>query len=98
MVLGLGRGFEGFAQQALHHQHVLPLPVEAAVAAMNADLAPPTGPHQGNARFVRGEDLADQLVVAAALRLLGESVDERRPGACAPCLQSDVEGRLADPA
>jgi hypothetical protein len=54
------------AEQALHDQHVLPLAVEAAVATVNADLAPPTRLHQGNAWLIRGEDLADQLVVAAA--------------------------------
>jgi hypothetical protein len=59
-------GADSGIQEALHDQHVLPLAVEAAVAAMNADLAPPTRLHQGNAWLIRGEDLADQLVVAAA--------------------------------
>jgi hypothetical protein len=50
--LVLGPLLERVAQQALHDKHVLPLAVEAAVAAVNADLAPPTRLHQGNACLI----------------------------------------------
>ena len=50
--LALGPLLERVAQQALHDKHVLPLAVEAAVAAVNADLAPPTRLHQGNACLI----------------------------------------------
>src|SRR5437870_12632395 len=85
------------AQQTLHDQHVLPLAVEAAVAAVNADLVPPTGLHQGNAWFIRGEDLPDQLVVAAALCLLGEPGQQRGPDPAAARRGVYVERRLSDP-
>src|SRR5438094_41282 len=81
-------------EQPLHHQDVLPLAVEAAVAAMDADLAPAPGADQGDAGLVRGEDLPDQLVVAAELGLLGQGLEERPAGPAAARIPAHVERRL----
>ena len=53
-------------EQLLDHEHVLPLAVEAAVAAVDADVEPAAGAHERDAGGVGGEDLADELVVAGA--------------------------------
>ena len=36
-------------EQLLHHEHVLPLAVEAAVAAVDADVEPAARPHEPDA-------------------------------------------------
>jgi hypothetical protein len=63
------------AERALHHQDVLPDAVEPAVVVVDADVAPPAGPKQGDARFVRREDLRDQLVAAIPLGLGDERLE-----------------------
>src|SRR4051794_41924495 len=56
-----------FAQKPLDQHAVLPLPVEAPVAALDADLLEPGRAMHGAARCVGGEDAARQLVEPAAL-------------------------------
>src|SRR3954462_3066973 len=51
-----------FAQKPLDQHAVLPLPVEAPVAALDADLLEPGRAMHGAARCVGGEDAARQLV------------------------------------
>src|SRR2546428_715144 len=64
------------AAEELDAHHTPPLAVEAPVPAVHAYLPPAARAHQREARMVRAEDLADQLVVATPLSLRGERVQE----------------------
>src|SRR4051812_50163609 len=57
-----------FAQKPLDQHAVLPLPVEAPVAALDADLLEPGRAMHGAARCVGGEDAARSLFEAPAPR------------------------------
>ena len=77
----------GVAQQSFDQDRVLPLAVEPAVAALDADLGEARGAVQREAGVVGGEDAAGELVVAGLLRRLGERVaagwtPTPRPRAC----------------
>src|SRR4051794_7887838 len=86
-----------FAQKPLDQHAVLPLPVEAPVAALDADLLEPGRAMHGAARCVGGEDAARQLVEPAALGLGRELVEQAPAQALASGRRVDVHGVLADP-
>jgi hypothetical protein len=83
-------------EQQLHHQDVLPLTVEPAVAVVDADLAPATAPKQLDAGLVAGEDLRRQLVAAALPRLIGDRFQQRSPDAAPPHVATYVQRALGD--
>src|SRR5204862_6881543 len=84
----------GVTDQALDDDDVLPLAVEATVAPVDADLPPAARSNQRDARFVRGEDLPDQLVAAAALGLSRQRVEQGGADPASASFRVDVEGHL----
>src|SRR4051794_7485620 len=86
-----------FAQQPLDQHAVLPLPVEAPVAALDADLLEPGRAMHGAARCVGGEDAARQLVEPPALGLRRELVEQAPAPAPAPGRPADGHRVVARP-
>jgi hypothetical protein len=60
------------------------------VAQVGAHLAPAEPPHQRDARFVRGEDLANQLVRAFLCSRVGKGREELSADAGPPRLAFDI--------
>ena len=71
----------GLAEQALDEHAVLPLAVEAAVAALDADLLEAGGQVRGAARGVVGEQAAGELVEPGRLGGLAQRREQQPPDA-----------------
>src|SRR3954451_5228136 len=85
------------AQKPLDQHAVLPLPVEAPVAALDADLLEPGRAMHGAARRAGGEDAAPSLFGHAGLGL-GRELAEQPPAQALPSGRGvDVHRVLADP-
>src|SRR5436190_16783498 len=84
------------AEQALDDEDVLPLALQPAMAAMDSDLAPAARLDEGDARRVGGEDLADELVIAAVLGCFCDRIHQGAADTGAARGAIDVQGRLAD--
>src|SRR3954468_14112038 len=84
-----------FAQEPLDQHAVLPLAIEAPVAALDADLLEAGRAMHGAAGRVGGEDAARELVEPAALGLGRELVEQAPAQALAAGGGVDVHGVLA---
>src|SRR5687767_15024952 len=86
------------AQKALDDEHVAPLAIEAAVAAVHSDLAEAAAAQERPARVVLWEQAADQLPIAGALGFRGECFEQPPPDAAAARGGIDIKRRLANSA
>ena len=91
------RAVRRLAEEPLDQDAVLPLAVEPAVAALDADLREAGRAMHGAAGRVGGEDPARQLVDPAALGLGRELVEQAPAEALAARRGVDVDAVLADP-